>query len=112
MRKAAQNQVVYERQTYVADLVSNGRRIRAKLIDVDDVEVVDMKFVNLVPTIDIRCSADYIEVITDTTGNIIEGSESAVKRSEFLVVMAIDHETEKPQWKVREFHLGSTNFRV
>lgn len=112
LKRVAQSQIVYERQLIIADIVNKGQRVKSKLIDVNDIEILEMKFSNLVPAIDVRCFADYTEFITDSKGQIVEGHENEIKRSEFMIVMSLDTEGDSPVWKAKEFRIGLTNSRI
>lgn len=112
LKNEAEVNIVQERQMQIANYVSSRMIVKSKLLSVYDVDVMNFDFKGGNPMVQVKCSADYIEHITDRNHKTVIGAPDNILKIDVLVSLTINNSGNAPVWKANEISIGSQCTRI
>lgn len=112
LKNEAEANIVQERQIQIADYVSSGMIVKSKLLSVYDVDVLNFDFKGGNPLVQVKCSADYVEHITDRNHKTVIGAPDNILKIDVLISLTINKNGNEPTWKANEISIGAQSTRI
>lgn len=95
---------------------SNKERVTAghawdpRILDVDHIDMQKVIVVHNIPYVHLTFSCQQVNCVRDKKGEVVEGSETELKRVFYQWIMRRDFENPDFDWKIAEFHFHKVDF--